>query len=71
MTVPERGAYVRGYLAWPKGDPVFAGGRPWAGEREGCRNIAQGAYDIAMLGFPPVDECAATIARIEAARKRS
>lgn len=75
MTGPQRAAYARGYLAWPKGDPVFAingnyGHRaPWAGSYEGCQNIAEGAYNEAVMGFPAVSECIDTVTRIEDRRK--
>jgi hypothetical protein len=76
MTGPQRAAYARGYLAWPKGDPVFAidgnyGHRaPWAGSYEGCQNIAEGAYNEAVMGFPAVLECIDAVTRIEKRRAR-
>ena len=77
MTPPQRAAYACGFLAWPKGDPVFAingnyGHRaPWAGSREGCQNIAEQAYNEAVLGFPAVSECLDTVTRIEDRRRAS
>lgn len=75
MTGPQRAAYARGYLAWPKGDPVFAidgnyGHKaPWAGSYDACQNIAEGAYNEATMGFPAVDECIDTVTRIQDRRK--
>lgn len=77
MTGPQRAAYVRGFLAWPKGDPVFARGFPWGVDGrqpagwENRQNIAEDAYAHASMGFPAVSECLDTVTRIEDRRRAS